>query len=440
MTEPQSPPRELAFVPAFGIQPERVEWLLDPWIPRRSLTLLAGREGLGKSTIAVDIAARATRGELDNREPLRVLYLATEDSRSMTVVPRLTAAGADLNRVGFLDVTQGEYTGALSLPHDFPVLADLVAAEGIGLVILDAAKSAMSSNLNDHRDDDVRRFLEPMTKIADDLDVAFLALVHIGKRGGSDSGLSILGSIAWSQVARSVLSVARDDDNGALVVTNTKGNLAARELSLKARVTSAPVPLNDGTETSVGRLEWLGESTRSYRDVMADHDQDDDRSEIESVVLDYLEAQGGSAPAGEVLKATRDAGLSDNAVKKARRRIGVKTTKAGMGAGWVWTIDAPKVPEDSEGAHTNARESSAPSREPSHHPDDSPTLYAVPDALSARSAVLAMLSPEYALDAQTVAGGLPKAQRGDVRELLDALVDDGAVIFDERGRYILAVS
>ena len=440
MSDQQLPPRELAFVPAFGIQPERVEWLMDAWMPRRSLTLLAGREGLGKSTIAVDIAARATRGELDNGQPLRVLYLATEDSRSMTVVPRLTAAGADLNRVGFLDVSLGEYSGALSLPHDFPALADLIVAEGIGLVILDAAKSAMSSKLNDHRDDDVRRFLEPMTKIADDHDVAFLALVHIGKRGGADSGLSILGSIAWSQVARSVLSVARDDDNGALVVTNTKGNLSDRELSLKARITSAAVPLNDGTETTAGRLEWLGESSRSYRDVMADHDQEDDRSEIESVVLDYLEAQGGSAPAGDVLNASRAAGLSDNAVKKARRRIGVKTTKAGMGAGWVWTIDAPKVPEDSKGAYTNARESSTPSREPSHHFDDSPPLYAVPDAHSARSAVLAMLSPEYALDARTVAGGLPKAQRGDVPALLDALVDDGAAMLDERGRYVLAAS
>ena len=89
--------RKITLVPASSIAAERVEWLMDCWIPRRSLTLLAGREGLGKSTIACDIAAQATRGELDNATPMNVIYLQTEDSRAMTVRPRLEAAGADLD-------------------------------------------------------------------------------------------------------------------------------------------------------------------------------------------------------------------------------------------------------------------------------------------------------------------------------------------------------
>lgn len=354
--------RRFTFLPASLVAAERVDWLVDCWIPRRSLTLLAGREGLGKSTIAVDLAAQATRGELGNPAPMRVLYLSTEDSRSMTVRPRLEAAGADLDMVGFLDVSHDGYTGALSLPHDFDQLADLINAEGIGLVILDAAKSAMSSVINDHRDDDVRRFLEPMSRIADELDCVFLAVVHFGKRTGTDTGSLILGSIAWSQVARSVLSVARDDEDGTLVVTNTKGNLAPRTLSREARITSEPVSLDDGSTTPVGRIVWGEETTRDARDFLSPRDDDgDDRSEVESIVLDYLESKGGSAPAGEVLKATRAAGLSDNAVKKARRKIGVKTQKAGgTGVGWVWSIDTPKVPEDSKDARAREREPLTP--------------------------------------------------------------------------------
>lgn len=107
------------FVPASRVAAERVDWLIDCWLPRRSLTLLAGREGLGKSTIAVDLAAQATRGELDNRTPMRVLYLSTEDSRSMTVRPRLEAAGADLDQVGFLDIDRDGHSGALELPVDY---------------------------------------------------------------------------------------------------------------------------------------------------------------------------------------------------------------------------------------------------------------------------------------------------------------------------------
>lgn len=176
----------------------------------------------------------------------------------MTVKPRLVAAGADLDMVGFLDVSLGELGGTLRLPDDYDMLADLIRAEGIGLVVLDAAKSAMSSVLNDHRDDDVRRFLEPAAAIADELDVAFLALVHFGKRTSNDSGALILGSIAWSQVARSVLSVAKDEETGALVVSNTKGNLADRELCRECSVVSAEIPLSSGGTTTVGGSTGMG--------------------------------------------------------------------------------------------------------------------------------------------------------------------------------------
>lgn len=353
MTEPA---REMTLVSAASVHTRPVRWLIDPWIPRGSLTLLAGREGLGKSTVACDLAAQATRGELDNAMPLRVLYLHTEDSREMTVKPRLEAAGADLAQIAFLDVTVDGNTGALSLPFDYPALRELIASNRIGLIILDAAKSAMSSMLNDHRDDDVRRFLEPAARIADDLDCVFLALVHFGKRQSADTGQLILGSIAWSQVARSVLSVARDEESGDLIVTNTKGNLASREYSREARIVSAAVPDGDGGTTLVGRIEWGNQSTRSVRDLLAADGADDDRSEIQAVVLDYLESVGGSAPAGDVLKVTRAAGLTDNAVKKARKRIGVATERQGFGPGsrWVWTIDRPAIETPIDAIDTRA--------------------------------------------------------------------------------------
>ena len=40
------------------VEPERVEWLWTGRIPRGKLTLLDGDPGLGKSTVAYDIAAR----------------------------------------------------------------------------------------------------------------------------------------------------------------------------------------------------------------------------------------------------------------------------------------------------------------------------------------------------------------------------------------------
>lgn len=442
----EAPRRRLAYVPASTVRTEKIEWLMQAWIPRRSLTLLAGREGLGKSTLACAICAKATRGQLDNGAPLKALYLATEDSRSMTVKPRLQAAGADLEMVGFLDVSFGELGGSLTLPGDYPLLEELIREEGIGFVVLDAAKSAMSSTLNDYRDDDVRRFLEPMAKIADDHDVAFLALVHFGKRASTDSGNLILGSIAWSQVARSVVSVAKDDETGTLVVSNTKGNLADRELSREVAIVSTDVPLADGGTTTTGRIEWLGESKRSARDLLGareDEDGADERGEVEAVVIDYLESQGGSAPAGDVLKAARAAGLSESTVKKSRRKIGVKTGRRGFGKGaqWVWTIDS------AIDAHTQNRES-MDSMEPMGDIDsidgiDSSLKAQAPIQESlpgqrARNAVLDMLKSGHHLAERTIAGGVAKDHRDDVPAVLAALVSDGLATLDANDRYTLA--
>ncbi|ANI91668.1 AAA family ATPase [Dietzia timorensis] len=354
--------RRLNITRGTDVHPKRIRWIIREWIPAASLTLLAGREGLGKSTISARICADITRGTLEGEyfgQPRTVLYVHTEDSREHTVAPRLQAAGADMSRVLFVDVAT-EYSdhATLTLPTDVLALEQLVERENIGMVVLDAATSAMSAELSGRDDRDVRQFLEPLAMLAARQSTAVLGLVHFGKRDGADTGKLILGSIAWSQVARSVLSVALDEDTGKLVVTNTKTNLATRVHSQEAAIVNGTVETDDGP-AEVGVCQWGEATNRDARDLLAGDPEDDDRGEIESVVFDYLETQGGSAPAGDVLKATRAAGLNDNAVKKARRKLGVKTERRGFGPGaqWVWAIDSGI---DSIDSHSRARESMAP--------------------------------------------------------------------------------
>src|SRR5699024_6515071 len=64
----------------------------------------------------------------------------------------------------------------------------------------------------------------------------------------------------------------------------------------------------------------------------------DDEAEVRMVVLDYLAAHGGNAPANEVLKVTRAAGLNDGTVKNKRRKIGITTRK--VGKDWMWSVES----------------------------------------------------------------------------------------------------
>ena len=459
--------RRVKLTPATSIKTETIDWVIDQWIPAGMLTLLAGREGIGKSTIACDWVSMLSK------KGVKCAYLNSEDSRSYTVKPRLQATGANLDNVFFIDVeTETGNEGHLTLPQDTNLLFDELDDQGVKFVVLDAAKSSMDPKLDGYKDDHVRQFLEPLSAAADKYGITVVGLAHFGKAEGKDTGKLLLGSIAWSQIARSVLSAAKDDD-GRLIVSNTKANLARGIVSREAHLVSRPVKLSDGTLTELGAIEW-GEFTDTVATELLDRQEMDasGRSEIEAVVLDYLASNGGSAPAKEVLKATRAAGLDDNAVKKARGKIGVETKKAGMSGGWVWAIKPgkpfSKVPEDSEDSRAQTQESSESSRESSEtkprlktheehegaqqtfqldHPQESEPTERISRleprsgrvTNETRTAVIGSLATSAGMSPSVVKASLTQdqiAEIGDLDNYLKTLVVDGLIAQDDKGRYL----
>ena len=323
--------RELVVTWGNEVKLRRVDWWKQDWIPRNALTLLAGREGLGKSTIAASWCAEETR------RGNSVLYLHSEDSRSMTVAPRLLAAGADMERVAFVDVrTESSDSSAIVLPKDTDRLRHLIDDHSITLVVLDAATSSMDAQLSGKDDRQVRQFLEPLSRLADDCGIVVLGIVHFGKRESDDSGKLILGSIAWSQVARSVLSVAQDADSGELIVTNTKGNLATRTYSEACRITSGQITLEGGDVTDVGVVKWLGETTQDARELLSGTTSETS-SEIDEWLIGLLRPE--PVKANDVYSAADAAGFSKDQAKKAKKRLGVQAVK--IGKPWFW-----KLPEE----------------------------------------------------------------------------------------------
>src|SRR5258708_26384587 len=87
------PARRLVLTPASEIEPEPVVWAWEDdgagRIPAGSVGLFAGREGTGKSSFLIWLAARITRGELPGSldSPRAVIYVAVEDSWKYTIVP-----------------------------------------------------------------------------------------------------------------------------------------------------------------------------------------------------------------------------------------------------------------------------------------------------------------------------------------------------------------
>lgn len=328
------PARRITLTPASLVKTEKVKWLVDQWIPTGMLSLLAGREGIGKSTIACSWVAELTK------KGLNTAYLNTEDSRSFTVAPRLRAAGADLNRVFFIDVTtETGAEGHLRLPQDTELLFREFEAKNVKFVVLDAAKSAMDPRLDGYKDDHVRQFLEPLAAAADRYQVTVLGLAHFGKSESKDTGRLMLGSIAWSQIARSVISVAVDQDAGGLVVSNTKANLANGIVSRRAQINSVDIELDNGEHAQVGAIVWGDFTDQSAAEfLISNHDdQDNQLSEAEAWLIDYL-AEAGSTPRKTVISAANKAGISQRSIDRAFKKIGGKSELSGFPRCACWSL------------------------------------------------------------------------------------------------------
>lgn len=119
-------------------------WLFDGWIPDNSLSLFAGAGGIGKSTFLTGMAAILSTGrdqKINGGVPANSIIFTAEDDIASALLPRLTAAGADLERVFTYEVQNESYSESLMFPRDIDLLSQALAETQAKLVILDPGNS-----------------------------------------------------------------------------------------------------------------------------------------------------------------------------------------------------------------------------------------------------------------------------------------------------------
>jgi RecA-family ATPase len=398
----EAPQRRIKLTAASTIEPEPVIWAWEPEpqcgrIPAGALTLAAGREGTGKSSFGIWLAARISRGELPGTfygEPKNVFYAAVEDSWSRTLVPRLIAAGADLERVFRVDaedLLRGETM--ISLPMDVSLIEKAIAEYDVAALIVDPLMSTLGTGTDAHRTQDVRQALEPLVRMAERTKALTLGIAHFNKGNSTDASQLISGSGAFKDLARAVLAFAllafaRDRETEEQVMTQTKNSLGKLDLpSLSYCIEGYDVPTAKGT-ANVGRLAFTGIAERSVEDTLAapvDRDEVGERDEAVAWLRDYLTENGGEAGAGDILKAGDKDGFAKRTLQRARSKAGVRSEKSGFGKGWVWVLS---VTDEDEG-DTKAPKAPSPTvlapSAPSAAPTGSRSLSVVVDPAICRA-------------------------------------------------------
>lgn len=247
-------------VPASTIPPESVEWLWRYWLAKKKLHMLAGQPSAGKTGAAIVMAATVSRGDSGGRwpdgteaPPGNVVFWTCEDGLADTIIPRLIAAGANMNRVFVLTGTEENgRQRAFSPEKDLGPLMQRVAEIGnVSLIIIDPILQVVSGD--SHKNAEVRRALEPLVAFAEEHDIAILGITHVNKRSkGKDLIDRITGSLAYTAVARIVILAIR----GA----KTEGNDACNSCVLvRAKSNLGPIDGGFAYQTRTHRFEYLGE-------------------------------------------------------------------------------------------------------------------------------------------------------------------------------------
>lgn len=357
------------------LTPQPVRWLWTHWLARGKLHILAGAPGQGKTTLALAMAATATIGgkwpDGSRCEQGNVLIWSGEDDPADTLLPRLLASGAKKERCFFID---GARRDGEVVPFD-PArdLAQLRAAieriGGIQLLIVDPVVSAVAGD--SHKNTEVRRALQPLVDLAAACDCAVLGITHFAKGGqGTDPTQRVVGSVAFSAVARIVMVAAKvkgeEEGKDARILARSKSNIGPDDGGFEYHLEQAePLP---GIQAS--HIAWGKAVQGTARELLTDPDseQPDDGGDACEMLRAELAADSWTQ-ADTACQPLKDAGFTKKQIWAASKKLLVIRKKGGMKGGWYWRLRGPNdvaftmggledSTEDSEGSNLLNVESS----------------------------------------------------------------------------------
>lgn len=310
-----------------------VKWLWKGRIPAGMMTILAGREGIGKSTVSLDIAARLTRGTLDGRyrgRPQNVILCATEDSWEHTIAPRLMAVGADMSRVFHIAI-QDENGGyrAITAPGDIKAIEKAIRELQPALMLIDPIMAIIDGRIDTHVQQQVQQGLEPLVKLCERAMMAVVGLIHVNKSTTTDALNSVMGSKAFTSLPRSVLyCIADPSTDGGYLMTHEKCNVGPKVASLTYRLDSVrielpPEEVDDGDEPWVftSRVVWGDEDERKAGDVLAEAAADRSHGNLRKEIKAYLDGKPGAVSAADIVAEFEDVDVTRANIDQTLKRM-----------------------------------------------------------------------------------------------------------------------
>lgn len=325
--------------PLSRIKSRKIDWLYRPFFPLGFITTVAGDGEVGKSTMIYDILARITVGEpmpsFGGEQPAApikgsVIILCKEDHPGLMIKPRLRAAGADMTKVhliGSETERKDDFEVVNRLDTTIGDVDRLVRQLGDVKAILIDPITDFAGDLNMYREEQVRRLLQPIARLASRYGIAVINVLHLIKDTKKKPRQRILGSVALVNVSRSVLMVGSGNGTGRRFLMMEKANLWKEKKAVAFAICDY-----EGQPIVEWDTDWENvdiEDVLNGRSVHVTKVQ-----QAAFIIRNWLE--DGPKPARDVEQLAEEAGSHINTFKAAKKEIGVISEK--RDDGWWWSL------------------------------------------------------------------------------------------------------
>lgn len=293
----------------------KMRWLWDDIIPNGAAVIFAGMGGVSKSTFAIWLAGRVTRGMVKGTllgNPADVLYVSHEDGIEEVVLPRAQANGVDTEKFHIFGIASKLVNGVSmpKFPEHLNLLEEKIAEVNAKVVIVDPILSAMASGRDPNSNVDVRELIDPLNQLGQRLGITIICIAHINKTV-TTARTAVTGSAAWVDATRGTLMFAMEEpdpmiDHTDVVFGGTKNNYSKSGMNYTYRVRSHDHEHDSGEIGSVPKIEFLGASTRTVGDVLASGSEDRREGFLKGQIREFVDSLSGAVSVQEILKEFRD--------------------------------------------------------------------------------------------------------------------------------------
>ncbi len=351
------------------IEPKDVIWFWPGVLAAGKLTLVAAPPKTGKSQILAFMAALISIGGkipvLGTPAPRgTVLILQAEDGLEDTLVPRLIAAGADLEKIKCITGTTTVSSNGNEAQRHFSLADDLGALRNeakkyndLSLIGIDPVTSYMGRAMDSNDNAKVRAVLDPLALLAEELGVPVVLITHLNK-GNGEAMTRVLGSIGFLAVSRINYMVVRDKgDTSRRLMLAIGSNLGSDDKGYAFGFGTKKV------KELTNKVSYIIWERAHVANNLAEQLRPDNNPEetskaagARSTILDVL--KDGPVLADEFKKQVKALGVSDKTRERAQsdlRQERVIASYKGDGDKYFWKLLEPggaKVSGDTPAART----------------------------------------------------------------------------------------